>query len=402
VRRPPPAAPAIAATQRPDEIVLFLDLTQGNNVPFEIAQQYRLVRLQGETNGLLQMRVQRYRIPDQRTVAQVITAVQGDPRVQFVQPNFLYRQLQDGKASGKGVPGGGQSQLQYAPEKLRLGPAHALTTGQRALIAVIDTGIDPKHPEIKGAVERWFNAVTGKAFAPGEHGTAIAGIIAARGQLTGVAPSARMLGVRAFFSEGAGGPLATTFILLRAVDWSHRYKARVLNLSFAGPNDEAVRRVLAAASAKGAILVAAAGNRGAKAPPAYPAAYPFVIAISATDGGDKLYRDANHGDYVDVAAPGVDVLVPVPAGGYDFKSGTSFAAAHVSGVIALMLELRPDLTTEEVRQALRVSSIDLGPKGADNMFGAGRTDAFGAVQHIAGRTQARPEATAVKAVPPKQ
>ncbi len=343
------------------------------------------MRLQGETNALLQARVQRYRIPDQRSVAQVISAVQGDPRVQLVQPNYLYRHQQKTKKKQAKKGSAAQAELQYAPDKLRLGSAHRVATGKTTLVAVIDSGIDRRHPEVKGAVVRWFNAAGARQFKADAHGTAVAGIIGARGQLTGVAPAARLLGIRAFFAEKGSGALATTYVLLRAVDWAHRYKARVFNLSFAGPDDEAVRRILKAAYDKGAILIAAAGNDGAKAPPVFPAAYPFVIAISATDERDRIYRSANRGDYVDVAAPGVDVLVPVLDGGYDFKSGTSFAAAHVSGIVALMLERQPLLTSAEVRRILASSAIDLGPSGQDAVFGAGRTDALSAVEAVVGQ-----------------
>lgn len=361
---------------------MLLDQTQAGNVEFAIAQQYRLVRLQGETNQVLQARVQRYRIPDRRTPADVISAMQGDPRVSLVQPNYLYR-LQAGKKSKRSATNDqSMAAMQYAPDNMHLDAAHKLATGQRAVVAVIDSGIDPKHPELADALAGSFNAVGDRAPKPDAHGTAIAGIIGARAKLLGVAPGVQLLAARAFFRERGGAPLTTTFVLLRAVDWSFRNKARVFNLSFTGPQDDAVRKILKSVHDRGAILVAAAGNAGPDAPAAYPAAYPEVLAITALDKANKLYKKANRGDYVAAAAPGVDILVPIPRGGYDVKSGTSFAAAHISGLIALMLERNPALTTAQIRAHITSAAHDLGPKGHDNQFGAGRADALAAVQAV--------------------
>ncbi len=364
-----------------------MDRTLAGNVEFAIAQQYRLVRLQGESNLLLQARVQRYRIPDQRSPADVIAAMQGDPRVSLVQPNYLYRLQADKRSKPNTTKRGSMAAMQYAPANMQLGAAHKLATGQKAVVAVIDSGIDRNHPELVDALAGVFNAVGDRAPKPDAHGTAIAGIIGARAKLLGVAPGVQLLAARAFFSERGGPPLTTTFVLLRAVDWSYANKARVFNLSFTGPEDSAVRKILKSAHDRGAILVAAAGNAGPGAPPAYPAAYPHVLAITALDKASNLYKKANRGGYVAAAAPGVDVLVPIPRGGYDVKSGTSFAAAHISGLIALMLERNPALTTAEIREHIMSAAHDLGPKGHDTLFGAGRADALGALQAVIGNGQ---------------
>lgn len=380
--QPPRRVVTLPNDRRPDEIVVLLDQAQAGNVEFAIAQQYRLVRLQGESNQLLQARVQRYRIPDTRTPADVIAAMQGDPRVAGAQPNYLYR-LEGGKGKARRARGSMHA-MQYAPANMQLGPAHKLATGRRAIVAVIDSGIDRSHPELAEAVAGAFNAVGDRAPKPDAHGTAIAGIIGARARLLGVAPGVRLLAARAFFRERGGGPLTTTFILLRAVDWSFANKARVFNLSFTGPEDRALRTILETAHDRGAILIAAAGNAGAGAPAAYPAAYPHVLAITALDKASRLYKKANRGGYVAAAAPGVDVLVAVPRGGYDVKSGTSFAAAHISGLAALMLERNPALTAAEVHDHIAAAAHDLGPKGRDALFGAGRANALGALEAVIG------------------
>ncbi len=120
-------------------------------------------------------------------------------------------------------------------------------------------------------------------------------------------------------------------------------------MSFAGPQDRLLARALEGAAKKGIVLIAAAGNAGPKSPPFYPAADPNVIAVWATDSSDKLFAASNRGAHVAVSAPGVDVLVPAPDEKYQVTSGTSFAAAYVSGLAALIVERSPDISPAAVR-----------------------------------------------------
>ncbi len=119
--------------------------------------------------------------------------------------------------------------------------------------------------------------------------------------------------------------------------------------------------------------------QGPKSPPLYPAADPNVIAVTATDADDKLFELSNRGRHIAVAAPGTQILVAIPDGGYEVSSGTSYSAAEVSGIVALMLERKGDLTPDQVRGILLATARDLGPKGPDIMFGAGLADAYGAI-----------------------
>jgi subtilisin family serine protease len=129
-------------------------------------------------------------------------------------------------------------------------------------------------------------------------------------------------------------------------------------------------------------VIAAAGNAGPGAPPAYPAAQAGVIAVTATDSVDHLYRYANRGPYVTLAAPGVDILVARPTG-YGYLSGTSMATAYVSGLSALMISRAGDLTPTRLRRLLEETAADLGPPDRDAEFGAGRVDAMAAFNHLA-------------------
>jgi subtilisin family serine protease len=194
----------------------------------------------------------------------------------------------------------------------------------------------------------------------------------------GAAPDAKLLAVRVFDPKDTGAE-GTTFNILKGIDWAATHGARIINMSFAGPPDPAIHRSLEAAHKKGIVLVAAAGNAGAKSPPLYPAADPNVIAVSATDANDNLFDQSNRGRHITVAAPGAQVLVAIPDNGYEISSGTSYSAAEVSGIIALMLQRKTGLTPDQVRSILRATARDIGPKGPDIMFGAGLADAYGAL-----------------------
>jgi subtilisin family serine protease len=209
----------------------------------------------------------------------------------------------------------------------------------------------------------------------------MAGVIAAKDQITGIAPNVEILSALAFAppkkGESASG---TTYAIIKSMDWAYRSGARVFNLSFAGPKDKLLIKALDALADHDAIMIGAAGNAGPGKPPAYPAAHDGVIAVTATDQNDALYTMANRGTYVAVAAPGVDIITTTPGGGYEFVSGTSIATAHVTGVVALVLERHPDLKAGHVAQLLANASIDLGAKGVDSEFGAGLVDAVAALK----------------------
>jgi subtilisin family serine protease len=245
------------------------------------------------------------------------------------------------------------------------------------LVGVIDTGIDRLHPELAGAIAGTYDAIGAREPADA-HGTAIAGAIIAHGRLIGAAPAARILAIRAFTTAGPDAE-ATTMTVVRSIEYAIAQGARVINMSFAGARDPVIGRSLAQARRKGIVLVAAAGNAGADSPPLYPAADPNVIAVSATDADDHLLDVANRGRQIALSAPGVDVLLPAPGGRYQIATGTSFAAAHVAGIAALMLAKSPQLGPEQVRAILTSTARDLGPKGRDDLFGAGLADAYKAV-----------------------
>jgi subtilisin family serine protease len=368
VRRGPGGAPP--ANERrlvPDEVVVELAGAATQDQLDGVQNRHQLTLLETQTSQLAGTSVSRWRIPDRRSIAAVVQALEADAAVASAQPNYLYS-LQQAAAV--------RNPAQYELIKLRLPEAHALAKGTGILVAVVDSGVDETHPELAGSIAGAFDAITVKINGPlYRHGTSIAGLIAAHGTLLGAAPAARILAVKVFGPTGNGN----TFDVLKGLDYAAANAARIINMSFTGPPDPVTLRSLQAAYKKGIVLIAAAGNAGPKSAPLYPAAYPEVIAVSGSDVNNKSSIFSNRGTFISVAAPGTDITVAIPDGGFEVASGTSFSAAEVSGIAAMMLERKSDLTPEAVRRILEGTAKDIGSKGRDVMFGAGLADAYAAV-----------------------
>jgi subtilisin family serine protease len=197
----------------------------------------------------------------------------------------------------------------------------------------------------------------------------------------GSAPAARILAIRAFGAAPKGAE-STSYVILKGLDYAAAHGAQIVNMSFAGPKDPLIERGIAATIAKGIVMVAAVGNAGPKSPPLYPAANTNVIAVTATDAQDRLFAASNRGSHIAISAPGVDIFLPAPDEKYQMTSGTSFSAAYVSGLAALMLERNPALKPGELRAILMKTARDLGAPGRDDLFGAGEADAYAAVSAV--------------------
>ncbi|MFI4973635.1 MAG: S8 family serine peptidase [Caulobacterales bacterium] len=361
---PPPGEQRLVS----DEVVIEV---ANETTPGEIdalARRYGLATLESLKSELTGTTLLRARILDGRPVAEVVRAAQVDPKVISAQPNYIFT-LQKGAASAHAI--------QYATAKLRLREAHKLATGRSVLIGVLDTSVDTTHPELSGAIAATFDALGG-APAKSTHGTAIAALIAGHGRLLGSAPEARILAARAFSGDGPIG-YATTTSIRSGLDWLTAHGARVINMSFAGPRDPDLHKGLEGVYRHGVILIAAAGNAGPASPPLFPGADPDVIAVAATDPEDKIFAASNRGAYIQVAAPGVDLLIATPGGGYDFGSGTSFSAAEVTGIVALLLQENPRLTQAQVRAILLASAKTLGSGGPRDPLTPRLVDAYRAV-----------------------
>jgi Subtilase family len=372
-----------------NEIVAEIDGALSDAQADELARRHGLARIGSQTFPLIGATIGLFRVTDRRSVQAVSREFAIEASVRSVQPNFRYV-LQEAKA----VPGEGDP-AQYALPKLRLPEAHVLSRGANVRIAVIDSGIDVRHPELAGSIAETFDALGSKEGAH-VHGTGVAGAIVAHAQLMGAAPAAKLLAIRAF-GQSANGAESNSFVILKALDYAAAHGAQIINMSFAGPKDALIERGIAATATRGIAMIAAAGNAGAKSPPLFPAANPNVIAVSATDAEDRLFAASNRGSYIALAAPGVDIFLPAPDDKYQMTSGTSFSAAFVSGVAALILARNPALRREELRAILMTTAHDLGSPGRDDLFGAGEADAYAAVQAVT----AQPSTPVAASEPPK-
>jgi subtilisin family serine protease len=354
-----------------NELVAEIDSALSTAEADELARRHGLERIASQSFPLLGSTIGLFRIVDRRPVDMVRREFAADGRVRSVQLNLRHF-LQDAKKPA--IEG---DAAQYAVAQLRLPQAHTLARGMNVTIAVIDSGVDVKHPELANSVADSFDAL-GSSEGPHVHGTGIAGAIVAHAKLMGSAPEARLIAIRAF-GAGSKGAESTSYVILRGLDYAAEHGAQIINMSFAGPKDPLIERGIAATAARGILMVAAAGNAGAKSPPLYPAANPNVIAVSGTDAQEKLFAASNRGNHIAIAAPGADIFLPAPDEKYQITSGTSFSAAYVSGVAALLLERNPALRPGDIRAILTKTARDLGAPGRDDQFGAGEADAFAAV-----------------------
>lgn len=358
--RPAPRPVPVAQDHVPNELILSFEGTISDAVINLVLRTYGLRKLEQENLPLINRRIVRA-FGSSNLSRGRMRQLNADPRVSTTL-NYIYR-----LSAGNSV--------QYAVSRLNIEDAHRDARGKDVLIAVIDSGVELAHPAIQGARLTQEDVLPGKRRIKGSHGTAITSIIAAQQGMLGVAPDAEILSIRAFAPARKGKPAqGTSYTLVKALDIAYQSGAQVINMSFAGPNDDLFQEAVNAIDNLGIVMVAAAGNKGPRAKPAFPAAYPNVIAATATDGRDRLYRHANRGDYVTLAAPGVNVLVAQKTKGFGLMSGTSMAAAYVSGAVALLLQKDPSLASNELTNLLAQSAQDLGPKGKDSQFGYGIID----------------------------
>ncbi|MGL5448670.1 MAG: S8 family serine peptidase, partial [Rhabdaerophilum sp.] len=384
-----------------DEVLIELRAGADNAA---VMRRHRLTPLTTTRFALANATIIRARVEGGRSARQALQQMAGDARIASAQPNFLYA-LQEEQKPGEtpAAPKPQEASLsppvtdpppvpkpQYALDRMAIAEAHRLAQGTKVRVALIDTGLDDQHPELQGVIAGRFDALGTDAKGTLDHGTALAGAIVAKSTLRGVSPSAELLAARAFGVAAGSAAQGTSFQILQALDWAAEQGARVFNLSFAGPQDRLMGRSLEGARTRKIIAIAAVGNAGPGTPPLYPAAEPSVLAVTATDASDAVFNRANTGRQVAIAAPGVDIVAAAPEKNYTFSSGTSIAAAHVSGLVALMLERNPELDLAGVRRVLAATAQDLGPKGPDTIFGAGRVNAAAAVSRAAEEAAKRP------------
>lgn len=326
------------------------------------------------------------RLPDEVTVDDAIAALKDHPAVTLIAPNRNLRRAP--------VPAGVPTSLWGAPRPndpmfpsqwaFSDGVTNARMLWQRGIdaknvmVAVIDTGVDHTHPELRGRVLAGYNFKDGNTDVMDHdgHGTHVAGLIAASGNngqgIAGVSWTAKILAVKVMDSVSG-----TDFGAIAGIKYAVDAGAKILNLSFSSDSpqrnpmfDLAIEYALD----KGALVIAAAGNKGG--PVTAPGNCPGVLTVSATakSGIESLASFSNYGPEVYLSAPGDNVLSTIPGGGYKTMSGTSMATPIVAGAAAVLLAEHPDWKPDDLKAALARSVTPLGTKGRNEKFGYGRID----------------------------
>jgi thermitase len=293
-------------------------------------------------------------------------------------PDFLYAEPNHILAAQEVIPNDPAWGLQYNMLAIRAPQGWVYSTGSSAVtIAIVDSGVDMTHPDLLGKIVAGYNFVTSEEDEKNNpsddygHGTHVAGLAAAFGNngigMAGTSWGARIMPVKVLNSSGLG----TYANAAAGIVWAADQGARVINLSFGGSAPSSVLEdAVNYAAARGIVLVGAAGNNGSPSV-LYPAAYPAVIAVSATNSSNQRAIFSNYGPQIELAAPGAGIYSLHLGGGYMTRNGTSMSAPQVSGLAAILLGLPGNASASAVRSQMQASALDLGPAGWDSEFGFG-------------------------------
>ncbi|MFM9849373.1 MAG: S8 family serine peptidase [Hyphomicrobiaceae bacterium] len=390
-RRPPPADLGLRVPLVNQAHILARNLTAQT---LKNATDLGLKVKSSRTFGVIGTTVTQLVVPPHLDIAQARAALQQmapDTALSFNQQYRLFPQAKGENARPSLEPakpsGGCTADRCYGASAI--GWQGELSTCARDLkIGVIDTGIDGSHPALSHDPARInFGTIGPEKRVAGNdlHGTGVLTLLAGdpKGSTPGLVPRARFYVADIFFADEGGLPVSTTMHLLEALDLMDAQQVQIINLSLSGPKDDLVQAAIAKMSRSrtvggvthpGTIFIAAAGNGGPGAPPSYPAAYAEVLAVTAVGKDLRSYRRANQGDYIDIAAPGVDIWTALPNGRQGFQTGTSFAAPYVTAVVASIYRSLPRVRTKTaVLQRLPVQ--DLGTPGPDRIYGRGLVNA---------------------------
>jgi len=311
---------------------------------------------------------------DAVNVSNAVATLSACPGVRYVEPNYIATMADTIPTD----PGWG---LQYGFVNIRAPQGWDLSRGSSSItIAIVDTGVDLGHADLASKIVPGYDFVNNDAIAQDDHGhgTHVAGIAAAvTNNNTGVAGTswrARIMPVKVLNAAG-GGTFADA---ANGIIWAADNGAQIINLSIGGPTSSVVlQNAVNYADGLGVLVIAATGNNG-NTPVLYPAAYPNVIAVGATDSSNNLAGFSNFGAEMDLVAPGVSIYSTSP-GGYAYRNGTSMATAFVSGFAAILRGL-PGNSAATVRSIMESTALDLGPAGWDAFYGNGLIQMDAAIQ----------------------
>ena len=355
----------------------------------DLAQNYGLRTIYSWTMASLGEQCVVFEVPRDRSPQELVRRLASDPRVgsaQTVETFQVQGQAQGSQTQGSQAQGSNDpyAHLQHGSQAIRIDQAHRMATGKGVKIAMVDTGVDFDHPDLRGRVVKAQSFVDQgeRTFTTDIHGTAVAGLIAASANndvgIVGVAPGAEVYALKACWQQPPGSreAVCNSYTLVKAVDFAITQGVQVLNFSLAGPRDPLLGRLIGHALSRGIVVVAADGGAPSRD---FPASYQGVIGILGSDdlrGG--LTVPAGGKPLSTLAAPSVDILTTVPHGSYDFFSGSSLAAAQVSGIAALLLEKSPKLTPAQLAAIIHKTARTLSPSTI------AQVDACAAVASLAG------------------
>ncbi|MEE9332456.1 MAG: S8 family serine peptidase, partial [Methylophilaceae bacterium] len=351
--------PPLPGDSRPYEanqlLLFFPDQAIANTRIQAIKKQFHLspsdrTPLKALDGELVRYTINKNTLPD---IKQQLAKVAPEAIVEF---NYFYQ-------SAKGP-------RQYFQKSINLvEPTHA---SNKIAIGIVDTAVE-QVPALAHAtiVQKSFTPTSNKQ-ANTSHGTSVALLIAGKDKqqhFYGITPNSPLF-VADVMRRVNKRNNTNSLLLVHALDWLVSNQVKVINLSLGGPKDAIMAAIFNQLRKHPVLLVAAAGNSGPQATPSYPAAYPGVIAVTATNANNQIYKHANRGHYIDLAAPGEDVWVPSSNNG-QYVSGTSFSAALVSGIASLLISPHTKVNTNAIKQALCEHAIDLGSVGHDEIYGCG-------------------------------
>lgn len=331
--------------------------SQWNRIESALTGEYQLHLINRFPLETIDVQCLIYQVPQGRSIEAVVARLRVDPRVEDAQPNRTFTSL-----SGPDP----YADLQWGRKAVAADRAPSWATGKGIKVAIVDTGADTRHPDLQSRIAQTIDLINakGESFDADQHGTAVAGVIAASANnsvgIAGVAPEADLLVVKACREASANRAKATcmSWTIARAIDHAILAKARIINLSLSGPPDPLVARLVRKAHDSQIIVVASADAQQQS----FPAAMAEVIGVLASDLSGRVPAPAWRGESAFIAAPGIEVLTTVPGGFYDYKSGSSLSSAHIAGVIALILDAYPQCSPQEIRAAL-FASVRAVPRG---------------------------------------
>lgn len=327
---------------------------------------------------------------DKMTMKELKSYFQKHWKPNYVEPHYLYMTNDTTSYENSEIPNDLLfSEYQWNLPIIETNRGWQLTKGSNdVIVAVVDTGVDINHPDLKGRLLKGYNVIDPNKDPVDDvgHGTHVAGIISATVNnnegIAGMMWGGKLLPVKALDNTGSG----TTYSVAQGIIWATDQGAKVINLSLGNYADaQFLHEAIKYAYDRDVVIVAATGNDNTERP-GYPAAYPEVLSVSATDYNLNRASFSNYGDYIDVMAPGESIASTYPDNQYAALSGTSMASPHVAALAGLIRSINPELKNTEVMEIIRNNVIDLGDSGRDKYFGFGQVDVFSALEAAGGNS----------------